>query len=130
MPHTHSLDGKVTQFDDATCPICHPVQEQQKPQEKEFLPRAYRKANTVVLKLSKVSLVTSNYYEAEKCFLFTVSRMKRDGAGNVVRDSKTTLPLWDKVTLRLGIAVYKEWLNLLAILISDTQNTAQAPKRD
>jgi hypothetical protein len=130
MPHTHTIDGKILSFDDNTCPYCHPEKAQQTPQEqKEVLPRTYRKGGTVVLKISRVTVVTTNYYQKENSFLQSVERIMRDQQEKVIlgQDQK---PLWDKVTVRIPMHIAKEWLMLLSTLVSESETQQTAPKRD
>jgi hypothetical protein len=130
MPHTHVIDGKIQTYDDATCPFCHPEKAQPtSQQQKEQLPKAYRKGGTVVLKISKATVITTNYYEKEKCFLQSTERIMRDQKGKIIfgQDQK---PLWDRVTVRIPIHTIREWLMLLSTLTSEIETSQTAPRRD
>jgi hypothetical protein len=130
MPHTHIIDNKIQTFDDTTCPFCHPEQQQlPKQDQQEQLPRAYRKGDTIVLKLSRVTLITTNFYKDKNCYLQSMSKIMRDNNGKVIlgQDQK---PLWNKQTVRIPIPTLKEWLMLLSTLASEIDSQQVAPKRD
>lgn len=130
MPHTHTIDGKIQTYDDTTCPFCHPEKATSQTQEqKEQLPRTYRKGGTVVLKISRVTVVTTNYYQKEHSLLQSTERIMRDQQQKVIlgQDQK---PLWEKVTVRIPIHTAKEWLMLLSTLVSESETQQTAPKRD
>jgi len=130
MPHTHVIDNKVLTFDNATCPYCHPEQQRPPKQEQqEILPRVYRTAKTVVLKISKITLITLTPYEKEKCYLLTTQRMLRDQQGKALRD-KNNNPLWTKITVRANAQKLKDFITQASILLRETENTQTAPIRN
>jgi hypothetical protein len=130
MPHTHVIDNKVVTMEDATCPICHPeLAQQQATEGQEILPRAYRTAQTVVLKVNRVTMVTTNFYQEKKVFLQTLQSMMRDQTGKVIlgQDQK---PMWNKKTIRIPPKVLKEWLMELSTLVNEVESTTTVPARD
>jgi hypothetical protein len=130
MPHTHVIDGKLITMDDNTCAICHPEQQQQRqPVQDEQLPRAYRKDNTVVLKITKGRMATLNYWIEGNCYLFTVQHIVTDAKGKAQLD-KDGKAIWTKDTLRVPAPVLKDFLNLVSVLYGEIANKGVVPKRD
>lgn len=129
MPHTHIIDGKQVNFDDATCTICHPNALPATPSEKETLPRVYRKSsNCAVLKISKGQVMTTTYWEKEKAYLLGISKMARDASGKVMLNPEKK-PLWNKTTVRLSATILKEYITELAKLLADMEGGSIVPTR-
>jgi len=129
MVHTHTIDNKVIEFDDTTCSICHPVTaETPKEEKREILRRVYRKGNTVVLKQSKMTLITTTYWAKENLYLITFQRMLTDNDGKIVFGADRQ-PQWTHITLRMTAQIYQQWLQECSILINDTQHQATVPMR-
>lgn len=129
--HVHVIDGKIVAFDEATCPICHPELVQQRQASK--LPRVYRKGNTVIVQVSKGIMSTTTYWAEGNALLHSVRRIQRDANGRVIRGQDGN-PLWTQLTMRMSIAIAKEYIGELAKLISDiekqnVQQTSDVPQR-
>jgi hypothetical protein len=130
MPHTHTIDGKVISFDDKDCQICHPEQQGQPEQkEKEVLPRVYRKGETVVLKISKMTNATLTWWPEGKLYLMTVQRMLTDADGKIVFGSDNN-PVWTKLTIRLTNVLLQNFLHEASTLYSEIENQKTVPRRD
>lgn len=130
MPHVHVIDGKVQTFDDTTCPFCHPEQAQlPQQQQEEQLPRVYRKGGTVVAKLSRITMITTNFYEKEHCFLLTLQQIMRDQNKKFIL-GQDQMPMWKKITVRLNASTLKDYLNKVALLINEIETQTPAPSRD
>ena len=118
MAHTHVIDGKLVTFDDATCPICHPeLPQQQQKQRTATQPTVYTKGHTVVLKISRATVMTLNYWSEGNAFLLTISRMLRDQNGRALRDEKGQ-PKWHKLTVRMNKTILQQFLTEASKLIN------------
>lgn len=130
MVHTHVIDSKIQSFDDNTCSICHPAQPTSSTKEpEEQLPRAYRIAQTVVLKITKGRMATLNFWVEGGLYLMTVQHIVTDSKGNAILD-EAKKAVWQKDTLRIPPVVLREYLNLCSILYSEIESKGVVPKRD
>jgi len=123
--HVHMIDGQSVPYDNATCPLCHPELQQQKPTAE---PQVYRKGETVVVKISKGVMMTTTYWKDKNVLLHTISRMQRGADGKVLLDTGKQ-PLWAKTTTRLSIAVAEQFVMELSKLIRDVTQKASVPTR-
>jgi hypothetical protein len=130
MPHTHVIDGKTIEFDDTSCPMCHPSQtpDGNVPKPKTY-PSCYRKGTTVVLMLSKTQMVTLNFWTTEKLYLMDISKMMLDRDNKAVLDQNRK-PVWNKATVRITPPMLRTWLTETSTLLSEIENQATVPKRD
>lgn len=121
--HIHLIDGKQISYDNATCPICRP----EAPPEPAptLLPRCYRKGNTIVTQVSKGLMSTTTWWTKENMLLHSVRRIQRDGQGNVLRGADN-MPLWQQLTMRISIAIAKEYITELSKLVSDMEKQTPA----
>lgn len=116
--HIHIVDGKQVSYPNNTCPICRP--ETTQPSEAVKIPNCHRKGITVVVQTTKLQMSTTTWYEGGKCFLHSICRGARDGQGKLMigQDGK---PLWNQLTIRMNIAIAKEYIRELSKLISDIE---------
>lgn len=98
-----------------------------KPADDEVLPRVYRKANTVVVKLRKTQIMTATYLPKQKAYLCGISKMAQDGQGNpIIGDDKR--PVWEQQTVRLSLDTMIAYKMQLHDLIRETQEEARNVK--
>jgi len=117
--HVHVIDGKIVAFDEATCPICHPELAQQR--QASRLPRVYRKGNTIIVQVSKGIMSTTTYWAEGKAILHSVRRIQRDANGRVIRGQDGN-PLWVQLTMRMSIAIAKEYVTELSKMINEIES--------
>lgn len=119
--HIHVIDGKQLSYSNDTCPICKPdAPEPQAP----FVPRAYRKALTIIVQVSKGIMSTTTWWAKGECFLHSVRKVQRDAQNVVMRDNKG-MPLWLQVTMRLNTSLAKEYVTELMKLIKEVENVPE-----
>ena len=129
--HVHVIDGKMVVYDEKTCPICHPELAQQKQQTS--LPRVYRKGNTIIVQVSKGLMSTTTYWAKGNALLHSVRRIQRDANNRVIRGQDGN-PLWVQLTMRMSIAIAKDYVAELSKLINDiekqtVQQVSNVPQR-
>ena len=117
--HVHVIDGKIVAFDEATCPICHPELVQQRQQS--TLPRVYRKGDTIIVQVSKGIMSTTTYWAEGKAILHSVRRIQRDANGRVIRGQDGN-PLWTQLTMRMSIAIAKQYVTELSKMINEIES--------
>ena len=117
--HVHVIDGKIVAFDEATCPICHPELAQQR--QASRLPRVYRKGNTIIVQVSKGIMSTTTYWAEGKAILHSVRRIQRDANGRVIRGQDGN-PLWTQLTMRMSIAIAKQYVTELSKMINEIES--------
>jgi len=117
--HVHIIDGKVVAYDEATCPICHPELQQQRQQS--TLPRVYRKGNTIIVQVSKGLMSTTTYWAKGNALLHSVRRIQRDANNRVIRGQDGN-PLWIQLTMRMSIAIAKQYVTELSKMISEIES--------
>ena len=120
--HIHLIDGKQISYDNATCPICRPEAVSEK--APTVLPRCYRKSNTIVTQVSKGLMSTTTWWTKENMLLHSIRRIQRDGQGKVIRGADNN-PLWQQLTMRISIAIAKQYITELSKLVSDMEKSPQ-----
>jgi len=123
--HIHVIDGKTIEYDQATCPICHP---EQQPQPTKTYPTCYRKKYTVVMQTSKGVMSTTTYWQKENCVLHSVKAMQVDASGKAMLDQDRK-PIWNQQTIRLSVDVLHTFITELSKLHSDILNAQNIPQR-
>jgi hypothetical protein len=123
--HIHTIDGKAVEYEERTCPFCHPNQPQQQP---KTYPRCYRTGNTIVVQPSKGVMSTSTYWDKEKVILHSVKGMQMDGSGKAILD-KNGKPLWNQQTMRLSLEIASQFTYALSKLITDVTKQQEVPTR-
>lgn len=130
MSHIHIIDGKSREFSNSNCPICGKAPADIIPSSEvvEF-PKVYRKGNTVVVRLSKRNMVALTYWKDSDVYSLTQSKaiVNRDGKVVTGKDGK---PLWNRMTSRMNVAVLKDFVTQISILIQDVSRSSNVPSRD
>lgn len=124
--HIHVIDGKQLTYQDGNCAICGTAKPQE--QREVFIPTAYRKGNTIVLKASKLLLGTDTYWAQKNVILHSMKRAQRLQGGGLMRDAQGKL-IWESITFRLSLDLVKQYVAELSKLVQDVEGTGNVPQR-
>jgi len=122
--HIHIVDGKQVAYPNNACPICGTAPAQ--PEPARMIPNVHTKGITVVVQTTKLQMSTTTWYGKGNCFLHSIRRAQRDSAGKLMIGTDGR-PLWNQLTIRMSVAIAKDYIRELSKLISDVEKPQTVP---
>jgi len=125
--HIHVVDGKQLAYPDGKCPFCNP--EAVAPKGGEFVPKCYRKGDTIVVQASRGVMSTTTFWKKGNAIMHSVRKIQRGTDGKAVLGADKQ-PLWLQNSMRLSIAIAKEYFMELGKLLKEIETPASPSTTD
>jgi len=123
--HIHVIDNRQVSYPNNACPICRP--ETVQPSTEGKIPNVHRTADTIVYQASKLQMTTTNWYAEGNCFLHSIRRAQRD-SNNKLMIGSDGKPLWNQLTIRINMALMKDYINEVLKLMKDVESGTLSTK--
>lgn len=125
--HIHVIDGKSLTYPNNNCPICSPQTQQTR--EVQFVPKVYRKGDTIVMQTSKGVMSTTTWWAQGNAFMHSARKMLRDASGKV-QIGADKFPLWNEISIRVSVPMMRQYVTELTRLLQDASSPSGMPKRE